>query len=403
MITRRFLLQSAAAVAAYSAQGFRAARAENAPGVTDTEIKIGQTMPYSGPASAYSVIGRAESAYFSMINEQGGVNSRKVNLISIDDAFSPPKTVEQTRRLVEQEGVAFIFGSLGDPTNLAVRQYLNENRIPQLFVAALAESVADPEHYPWTIPLHNSSASEQHVYAKYILATKPNAKIGVLYQDDPVSKIGLRAFREGLGPTAASMIVEEVSFDVTDPTVDSQVITLHASGADTLMIAAAPKGAAQAIRKAYDLGWRPDRFVINAASSITGVMKPAGLEKSKGVITAAYGKDPTDPRWRDDPGVKEWEAFAEKYLAAADYKDQFAFYGFHVAIVMVHVLKQCGDDLSRDNVLRQALSLKDFTTPLLLPGITINTSPTNYVPIRQFQLARFNGENWELFGDVLTG
>ena len=402
MITRRFLLQSATA-AAFSAQSLRAARAENAPGVTATEIKIGQTMPYSGPASAYGVIGRAETAYFRMINDQGGINGRKINLISVDDGYSPPKTVEQTRRLVEQEGVAFIFGSLGDPTNLAVRQYLNDNKIPQLFVAALAESVADPEHYPWTIPLHNSIASEQRVYAKYILATKPNAKIGVLYQDDPVSKIGLGAFREGLGSAAASMIVKEVSFDVTDPTVDSQVITLQASGADTLMIAAAPKGAAQAIRKAYDLGWRPDRFVINSASSITGVMKPAGLEKSTGVITAAYGRDPTDPRWKDDPGVKEWEAFAGKYLSSTDFKDQFAFYGFHVAIVMAHVLKQCGDDLSRDNALRQALSLKNFSTPLLLPGITINTSPTNYVPIRQFQLARFNGENWELFGDVLTG
>jgi len=403
MITRRFLLQSVAVATAYSAQGFRTVRAANVPGVTDTEIKIGQTMPYSGPASAYGVIGRAEAAYFRMINENGGINGRKINLITIDDSYSPPKTVEQTRRLVEQEGVAFIFGSLGDPTNLAVRQYLNDNKIPQLFVAALAESVADPEHYPWTIPLHNAASSEQRVYAKYILATKPNARIGVLYQNDPVSKIGLRAFREGLGPKAESMIVKEVSFEVTDPTVDSEVISLQASGADTFMIGAAPKGAAQAIRKAYDLGWAPDRFVINAASSIEGVMKPAGLEKSKGVITAAYGKDPTDPRWKDDPGVKEWAAFVAKYLSATDFKDGFAFYGYHVAIVMAHVLKQCGDDLSRDNVLRQALSLKDFTTPLLLPGITINTSPTNYVPLRQFQLARFNGENWELFGDVLTG
>jgi branched-chain amino acid transport system substrate-binding protein len=403
MITRRILLQSAAAAAAYSAQGFRAARAENAPGVTDTEIKIGQTMPFSGPASAYGVIGRAEAAYFRMINENGGVNGRKINLISIDDGFSPTKTVEQTRRLVEQEGVAFLFGSLGDPTNLAVRQYLNDNQIPQLFVAALAESVADPQHYPWTLPLHNSSASEAHVYAKYILATKPNARIGVLNQNDPVSKIFLRAIHEVLGPRVASMIVKEVSYEVTDPTVDSEVISLQASGADTLIIGAAPKGAAQAIRKAYDLGWAPDRFVINSSSSIVAVMQPAGLEKSKGVITAAYGKDPIDPRWKDDPGMKEWEAFAGKYLSATDFKDQFAFYGYHVAIVMTYVLKQSGDDLSRDNILRQALSLKDFTTPLLLPGITINTSPTNYLPVQQFQLARFNGENWELFGDVLSG
>jgi branched-chain amino acid transport system substrate-binding protein len=402
MITRRVLLQSAAVAAAYSAQGFLPARAENAPGVTDTEIKIGQTMPYSGPASAYGTIGRAEIAYFKMINEQGGINGRKVTLISVDDSFSPPKTVEQVRGLVEQEHVAFIFGSLGDPTNLAVRQYLNDNKIPQLFVAALAESVADPEHYPWTIPLHNATSSEAHVYAKYILATKPNARIGVLYQSDPVSRIFLTAIREGLGDRAASMIVKETSYEISEPTVDSQIISLQASGADTLILGATPKAAAQAIRKAYDLGWTPDRFVINSSSSIVAVMKPAGLDKSKGVITAVYGKDPTDPRWKDDPGVKQWEAFSTKYLSATDFKDQFAFYGYHVAIVMSHVLRQCGDDLSRDNILRQALSLKGFTTPLLLPGITVNTSPTNYVPVRQFQLARFNGENWELIGDVLS-
>jgi branched-chain amino acid transport system substrate-binding protein len=402
MTTRRSFLRSGAAAAAALTICAWQAHAENAPGITGAEIKIGQTMPYSGPASGYGVIGRAEAAYFRMINENGGVNGRKINLISLDDGFSPPKTVEQTRRLVEQEGIAFIFGSLGDPTNLSVRQYLNDNKIPQLFVAALAESVADPEHYPWTIPLNNATSNEAHVYAKYILATKPNARIGVLYQNDPVSKIFLGAIREGLGSGAASMIVKEVSFEVTDPTVDSQVITLQASGADTFIIGAAPKGAAQAIRKAYDLGWRPDRFVINAASSIVAVMKPAGAEKSKGVITAGYGKDPNDPHWKDDPGMKEWEAFAGKYLSATDFKDIFAFYGFHVAIVMTHVLKQCGDDLSRDNILRQALSLKDFPTPLLMPGITVNTSPTNYVPIRQFQLQRFNGENWELLGDVLS-
>jgi branched-chain amino acid transport system substrate-binding protein len=402
MTTRRSFLRSGAAATATLAIRAWPAHAENAPGVTDTEIKIGQTMAYSGPASAYGVAGRAEAAYFRMINEKGGVNGRKMSFISLDDGYSPSNTIEQTRRLVEQEGVAFIFGSLGDPTALAVRQYLNDNKIPQLFVAALAESVTDPEHYPWTIAMNNASASEAHVYAKYILATKPNARIGVLIQNDPVSKIFLRAIREGLGGSAASMIVKEVSFEVTDPTVDSQVITLQASGADTFIIAAAAKGAAQAIRKTYDLGWTPDRFVINAASSIVAVMKPAGLEKSKGVITAGWGKDPNDPRWKDDPGVKEWEAFAAKYLTAADSKDIYAFYGYHVAIVMVHVLKQCGNDLSRDNVLRQALSIKDFTTPVLLPGITINTSPTNYLPVRQFQMQRFNGENWELFGDVLN-
>jgi branched-chain amino acid transport system substrate-binding protein len=404
MITRRFLMQSAAAAAAYSTQGFPVARAENAPGVTDSEIKIGQTMSYSGPASAYGVIGRTEAAYFRMINEQSGINGRKINLISIDDGYSPPKTAEQTRRLVEQEGVAFIFGSLGDPTNLAVRQYLNDNKIPQLFVAAEADAVVDPEHYPWTIALHNAVGSEARVYGKYILATKPNARIAVLYLNgDPTAEIFRASIREALGPSADSMIVKEVSHEMSDPTVDSQIITLQASGADTLIIGAAARAAGQAIRKAYDLGWRPDRFVTNSSNSIVAVMKPAGVEKSKGVITANYNKDQNDPRWKDDPGVKAWEAFAGKYLSATDFKDVFAFYGFHVAIVLTHVLKQCGDDLSRDSIMREALSLKDFTTPLLLPGITINTSPTNYVPIRQFQLHRFNGENWEPFGDVLSG
>jgi branched-chain amino acid transport system substrate-binding protein len=402
MITRRFLLQSAAAAAASSAQGFRTARAENAPGITDTEIKIGQTIPYSGPASSYGVIGRVEAAYFHMINENDGVNGRKINFISVDDGYSPPKTVEQTRRLVEQDGVALIFGSLGDNTNRAIRQYLNDSRIPQLFVTAFAEAASDPEHHPWTTPLHSSVASEGRIYARYILATKPTARIGVLHENTPNFQSFLAGIREGLGVGAESMIVKEASYEVIDPTVDSQIIGLQASGTDTLIIGTNPKAGAQAIRKAYDLGWRPDRFVVTAASAIVAVLKPAGLDKSKGVITAAYGKDPTDPHWKDDPGIKEWEAFATKYLTATDLKDQFAFYGYHAAIVMTHVLKQCGDDLSRDNIMRQALSLKDFSTPLLLPGIAINTSPTNYVPIRQFQLERFNGENWDLFGDVLS-
>jgi branched-chain amino acid transport system substrate-binding protein len=402
MITRRFLLQSAAAAAAYSAQGFWSARAENAPGVTDTEIKIGQTMPYSGPASAYGVIGRTELAYFKMINEQGGVNGRKVNLVSLDDAYAPSNTVEQTRRLVEQERVAFIFGSLGGYTNLAVRQYLNDNKIPHLSLAVAADIVGDPEHYPWTIGANPAISSEVHIYAKYILATKPNAKIAVLYQHDGLFKIFGTAMREGLGAANASMVVKEASYEVSDPTVDSQIIELHGSGADTLIIGATPKAAAQAIRKAYDLGWSPDRFLFNGASGIITTLRPAGLEKSKGIITAAYGKDPNDPRWKDDPGMKQWEAFAAKYLSATDFKDSSAFYGFNVALLMIQVLKQCGDDLSRDNIMRQALNIKNFVTPGALPGASINTSPTNYFPIRQMQLSRFNGESWELFGDLMS-
>jgi ABC-type branched-subunit amino acid transport system substrate-binding protein len=402
MITRRFLLQSAAAAAAYSAQGSRAARAENAPGVTDTEIKIGQTMPYSGPASAYGVIGRTELAYFKMINDQGCVNGRKINLISLDDAYTPSNTVEQTRRLVEQERVAFIFGSLGGYTNLAVRKYLNDNKIPHLSLAVAADIVGDPEHYPWTIGANPAISSEVHIYAKYILATKPNAKIGVLYQHDGVFKIFVTAMREGLGAGNASMIVGEASYELSEPTVDSQIISLQGSGADTLIIGATPKAAAQAIRKAYDLGWSPDRFLFNGASGIATTLKPAGLEKSKGIITAAYGKDPNDPRWKDNPGMKQWEAFAAKYLSATDFKDSSAFYGFNVALLMIQVLKQCGDDLSRDNIMRQALNIKNFVTPGALPGASINTSPTNYFPIRHFHLTRFNGENWELFGELMT-
>jgi branched-chain amino acid transport system substrate-binding protein len=402
MITRRFLLQLAAAAAAYPAQGFRAARAGNAPGVTDTEIKIGQTMPYSGPASAWGVIGRTELAYFKMINEQGGLNGRKINLISLDDAYSPSNTVEQTRRLIEQERVAFIFGSLGGYTNLAVRQYLNDNKIPHLFLAVAADIVGDPEHYPWTIGLNPAISSEVHIYAKYILATKPNAKIGVLYQHDGVFRIFATAMREGLGAENASMIVGEASYELSEPAVDSQIISLQGSGADTLIIGANPKAAAQAIRKIYDLGWSPDRFLFNGSSGIVTTLKPAGLDKSKGVITALYGKDPNDPRWKDDPGMKQWEAFAGRYLSATDFKDSSAFSGLNAAMLMIQVLKQCGDDLSRDNIMRQALNIKDFVLPGTLPGASINTSPTNYFPRRQLQFARFNGENWELFGEQMT-
>jgi branched-chain amino acid transport system substrate-binding protein len=402
VITRRFLLQSAAAAAAYSAEGFRPARAENAPGVTKTEIKIGQTMSYSGPASAYGVIGRTELAYFKMINEQGGVNGRKINLISLDDAYTPSNTVEQTRRLIEQERVAFIFGSLGGYTNLAARKYLNDNKIPHLSLAVAADIVGDPEHYPWTIGANPAISSEVHIYAKYILATKPNAKIGVLYQHDGVFKIFVTAMREGLGAENASMIVGKASYELLEPTVDSQIISLQGSGADTLIIGATPKAAAQAIRKAYELGWSPDRLLFNGASGIVTTLKPAGVEKSRGIITAAYGKDPNDPRWKDDPGMKQWEAFAAKYLSATDFKDSSAFYGFNVALLMIQVLKQCGDDLSRNNIMRQALNIKNFATPGSLPGASINTSPTNYFPQRQLQLARFNGENWELFGDLMS-
>ena len=401
MITRRFLLQSAAVAAAYSAQGFRAARAENAPGVTDAEIKIGQTLPYSGPLSAYGVIGRAEAAYFGMINEQGGVNGRKLNLISVDDAYSPPKTVEQVRRLVEQEKVAFLFQTLGTACNLAIRQYCNDNKAPQLFLLTGASVFADPQHFPWTMGFIPNYQTEAHIFAKHILATKPNARIGVLYQNDGFGKDYLIGVKAGLGPDKAGMVVEEASFEPSDPTVDSQIATLQGSGADVLLIAAAGKFAPLAIRKAYDIGWRPARYLFYGSASIA-LLKLAGLDKSKGVITTNFGKDVNDPRWKDDPGVQAWKAFTDKYMSPTEFADANAGEGFGAAATMVQVLKQCGNDLSRDNIMRQAANLKDLELPLLLPGITINTSPTNYSPIRQLQLATFSGESWELFGEVLS-
>jgi len=402
MITRRFLLQSAAA-AAYSAQSFRTARAENAPGVTDTEIKIGQTMPYSGPASAYGAIGRTDAAYFKMINDQGGVNGRKLNLISLDDGYSPPKTVEQTRRLVEQEGVAFIFGSLGTPTNAAIRSYLNDNKVPQLLIASGAAMFGDPQHYPWTMGGGLNYQTEAHIFGKHILASKPEAKIGVLYQNDSYGKDYLIGLRDGLGVDHAAMVVKEVSYEVTDPTVDSQVATLQGTGADTLIIAATPKAAAQAIRKAYDIGWTAVRYLNYPARSIAATLKPAGLDKSKGLISGAFGKDPTDPRWKDDSGYKQWATFGAKYLTSYDLIDANAVLGFHAAATLIQVLKQCGNDLSRQNIMRQAANLKDLELPMLLPGVKVNTSPDNFYPIRQMQLATFNGESWDLFGEVLTG
>jgi branched-chain amino acid transport system substrate-binding protein len=403
MVSRRLFLQSSAAVAAYAALGLIAARAENAPGITDTEIKIGQSMPYSGPASGYSTIARAELAYFKMINEMGGVHGRKLNLISLDDGYSPPKTVEQTRRLVEQESVAFIYQTLGGFTNLAIRAYLNENKVPHLFGSAGANQLDDPAHFPWTVGFNPATDMEARIYAKHILATRPGARIGVIYQNDVLGKSFLSGLRDGLGPEHAAAIVKEASYEVSDPTVDSQVATLQGTGADTLIIAATPKAASQAIRKAYDFGWMPERYLFFGSASIAATLKPAGLDKSKGLITAGYLKDPTDPRWGDDPGYKDWAEFATKYMTPTDIREGLAVYGFTVAAVMVHVLEQCGDDLSRENILRQTLNIKDLELPMLLPGIKINTSPDNYYPIRQLQLSRFNGEVWEPFGELIGG
>jgi branched-chain amino acid transport system substrate-binding protein len=402
MFTRRTFLQSSAAAAALAA-GASSARADNAPGVTDTEIKIGQTMPYSGPASAYGVIGKAGTAYFKMINEMGGIGGRKINLVSLDDGYSPPKTVEQVRRLVEDEKVAFLFNTLGTAPNVAIRQYLNDNKIPQLFVATGASTFSDPKHFPWTMGWQPNYQTEARIFGQTILKTKPDAKIGVLYQNDGFGKDYLIGLKEGLGPDHTGMVIKEASYETSEPTVDSQVVTLQGSGADVFLIAATPKFAAQAIRKSSDLGWNADRYMTDVSQSIASVMKPAGLDKSKGVITAVYGKDSTDARWKDDPGYKQFAAFIEKYMTPNDLIDSNAVYGFGTAATMVQVLKQCGNDLSRENVMKEAANLKDLELPMLLPGMRINTSPDNFSPIRQMKLASFNGESWEQFGELLMG
>ena len=401
MLTRRSFLQSSAAAAALAVSA-RSASADT-PGVTDTEIKIGQTMPYSGPASAYGVIGRVDLAYFKMINDMGGINGRKINLISLDDGYSPPKTVEQTRRLVEQEHVAFIFNSLGTPPNAAIRQYLNDNKVPQLFISTGAAMFSDPEHFPWTMDIIPNYQTEARIYAKHILATKQDAKIAVLYQNDSFGKDYLIGLKDGLGADHAGMVIKEASYEVSEPTVNSQIVTMQGAGADVLLIAATPKFAAQAIRKAFDIGWAPVRYMSYVSQSIVAVMRPAGLEKSKGVISAAWLKDPTDALWKDDPGMKEWQAFCAKYLTQTDFLDGNAAAGFTYAATLVPVLKQCGTDLSRENIMKQAADLNDLELPLLLPGIKINTSPSNYRPIRRMQLATFNGESWQLFGELQTG
>jgi len=403
MKTRRIFLQSSAAAAAALAASAWPARAANAPGITDTEIKIGQTMPYSGPASAYGVIGKTEAAYFKMINETGGINGRKINLISLDDGYSPPKTVEQVRRLVEQEQVAFLFNTLGTAPNASIRQYLNDNKVPQLFVSTGASMFSDPQHFPWTMGFNPNYQTEAHIYAKYVLKTKPDAKVCVLYQNDSFGKDYLTGLKDELGRERAGMVVKEASYETSEPTIDSQIVTLQGSGADVIVIAATPKFGAQAIRKTFDLGWTPIRIISNVTSSINSALKPAGLEKSQGLITATYGKDPSDPLWKDDPGVKEWAAFVAKYLAASDFTDNNAIYGFGAAQTMVQVLKQCGADLSRENIMKQAANIRDFETPMGLPGAKINTSPDNYSPIRQMQLEQFRGQSWELFGDLLQG
>jgi branched-chain amino acid transport system substrate-binding protein len=377
--------------------------AENAPGVTAAEIRIGQTMPYSGPASAYGVIGRVDTAFFKMINEHGGINGRKIVLLSEDDGYNPAKAVEQTRKLVEADHVAFIFNSLGTPSNTAIEKYLNDRHVPQIFVASGADKWGHYKDFPWTIGFQPSYRIEAEAYAKYILRVRPNAKIAILYQNDDFGKDYIVGLKEGLGAKYSTMVVKEASYEVTDPTVDTQVIALQGSGADTLVTAATPKFAAQAIRKVHSLNWKPMHFLTNVSASISAVLEPVGLEKSIGIISVAYAKDPIDPEWKDDPGLNQWRDFMKKYMPDADPTDGNYVFGYNVSWALAQVLRQCGNDLSRENIMKQAANLKSLKTPALLPTIRINTSPTNYHPIRQVQLMRWDGRSWLRFGEVLDG
>jgi branched-chain amino acid transport system substrate-binding protein len=377
-----------------------AAQKKYGPGVTDTEIKIGNTEAYSGPASAYGTIGKAEAAYFKMINEQGGVNGRKINFISLDDGYSPPKTVEQTRKLVEQEKVAFIFNALGTPTNTSVQKYLNERKVPQLFVATGATKWGDPEHFPWTMGWQPTYQTEGHIFAKYILEHMPNAKIGILYQNDDYGKDYVKGLKDELGAKAAKLIVKEVTYETTDPTIDSQIVTLQSSGADVFYNVTIPKFAAQAIRKTYDIGWKPTQLLNSVSASISAVLEPAGRDKSMGVITLLYLKDPTDPQFKSDKGFKDWQAWMNKYYPDGDQTDVFNVYGYTVAQTLIQVLKQCGNDLTRENIMKQAANL-NLELPMLLPGVKVSTGPKQFFPIREMQLAKFNGKIWERFGQVI--
>jgi len=388
-----------AGIAAAAISVSAAAQKKYDTGATDTEIKIGDTKPYSGPASAYGTIGKAISAYFDKINAEGGINGRKVKYISLDDGYNPAKTVEQVRKLVEEDEVLFVFNPLGTPSNTAIQKYMNTKKVPQLFVATGATKWGDPKNNPWTMGWQPNYQTEGKIYAAHILETKPNAKIGVLYQNDDYGKDYLKGLEDGLGDKAKTMIVAKVSYEVTDPTVDSQMVTLKSSGADTFFNVTTPKFAAQAIKKAAEIGWKPVHYLNNVSSSVGSVLTPAGLENSVGIITTQYGKDPTDPQWANDKGMQDWRAWMAKYFPSGDVKDASNVYGYGVAMTVVQVLKQCGDNLTRENVMKQAASL-DMTLPTALPGINVKTGPNDFYPIEREQLARFDGKTWVLFGKV---
>jgi len=370
-------------------------------GATDTEIKIGQTVPFSGPASAYAGIGKTQAAYLKMINEQGGINGRKLNLIQYDDAYSPPKAVEQVRKLVESDEVLFTFQIIGTPSNAAVQKYLNAKKVPQLLAATGATRFSDPQNAPWTIGFNPNYQSEARIYAKYILKNHPDAKIGILFQNDDLGRDYVTGLKAGLGDKAATMIVGETSYELSDPTIDSQVVKLKSLGADLLYDASTPKFAAQAIKKVADLGWKPIHIVDINASPVSATLKPAGLDISKGIISTNYGKDPDDPQWKDDAGIKAYFAFMDKYYPEGDKLNTVNSYGYATAELLVHILRQCGDDLTRENIMRQATGLKNYVGSLALPGMSAHTSPTDYRINKQMQMMKFDGERWQLFGPII--
>jgi branched-chain amino acid transport system substrate-binding protein len=394
-------LSAAFVVLAASASGALAQKKYDT-GATDTEIKIGNIMPYSGPASAYGVIGKTEEAYFKKINAEGGINGRKINFISYDDAYSPPKTVEQARKLVESDEVLIVFNPLGTPPNTAIQKYLNSKKVPQLFVATGATKWNDPKEFPWTMGWQPNYQSETQIYAKYILKEKPNAKIAVLYQNDDYGKDYLKGLKDGLGAKAASMIVIEESYETSEPTIDSHIVKLKSTNADVFVNITTPKFAAQAIKKNAEIGWKPLHFLNNVSASIGSVITPAGKENAQDIISSNYLKDPTDPQWKTDAGMKAWNEFLDKYFPEANRADASVMYAYTVAQGLVHVLKACGDNLTRENIMKQAAGIKDLELGGLLPGIKVNTSAADFAPLAQLRLMRFKGDTWDLFGEIIS-
>ena len=403
MTKRHAMAAGWAAAALIAASGLAWAAGQYGPGASDSEIKIGNTDAYSGPASAYGTIAKAETAFFAALNEQGGIGGRKVNFISRDDGYSPPKTVELVRKLVEEDQVLLTFNILGTPPNTAVQGYLNDNKVPQLFIATGADKWNDPKNHPWTMGWQPSYRIEARIYGRYILKNLPDAKVAVLYQNDDFGKDYLTGLREGLGDKADKMIVATKTYETTDPTVDSQVVALQGSGADVLLTAATPKFAAQAIRKVYDIGWKPTHILTNVSVSVGSVMKPAGPEKGVGIISAGYLKDPTDPQWQNGQEYKDWLEWMKKNYSSGSLSDINNVYGYTVSQTMVAVLKASGDNLTRENVMKEAANIHDLKLPMLLPGINVSTSATDFAPIKQMQLMKFDGETWKLFGEVIAG